>query len=164
MVDTIFRFTNSGDAIGTIGSTEKIIFNTGTVPDATGKLVTTSFRMGTDLNPHPNPDTANNPIQDSLLGVTEITIAGYFIDHNNTIGPRNLFNWKVQGDVNDDFEFGRTGLVLATMDEILSVTPTVGINGTGYMISELYVEDLEKPRTEIGFIVKLLRNGTVTEV
>ncbi len=164
MVDAIFRFTNSGDTIGSIGSTEKIQFNTGTIPDSTGRLVTPSFRMASDLNPHPNPDTKLNPIQDSLLGVVEVIVSGYFIDHNNTVGPKNLYNWSVDEDVNNDFQFGRFGLSLATMDGILNVTPTVGINGTGYMLSEIEVIDLENPRTEVGFIAKFLRNGTITTV
>lgn len=164
MADTIFRFTGSSDTISGLASTEKIIFNTGIVPDSTGKLTRTGFRMGTDLNPHPNPDTALNPIQDSLLGVVEITIAGYFINHNNTLGPRNLWNWKIGGDQNSDYIFGRFGLVLSTMAGLLSLTPTTGVNGTGYFISEVFVEDTETPRTEVGFIVKLLRNGTITTV
>ena len=67
MVDSIFRLTNPGDTEASVGSTEKIIFNSGSVPDSTGRLITTSFRMASDLNPHPNPDTALNQIQDSLL-------------------------------------------------------------------------------------------------
>lgn len=164
MADTIFRLTDSGDTEASVGSTEKIIFNTGTVPDSTGRLVTTSFRMATDLNPHPNPDTPLNQIQDSLLGAVEVTVAGYFIDHNNTIGPKNLFNWSVEPDVNDDFRKGRFGLTLATMAGILDVIPTTGINGIGYMLSNIDVIDAESPRTEVGFIAKFLRNGTIAPI
>lgn len=164
MVDTIFRLTNPGDTEANVGNSEKIIFNSDGVPDSTGRLVTPSFRMVSDLNPHPNPDTKLNPIQDSLLGVVEVTVSGYFVDHNNTIGPKNLYNWSVDEDVNNDFQFGRFGLSLATMAGILNVTPTVGINGTGYMLSEIEVIDLENPRTEVGFIAKFLRNGTITTV
>ena len=164
MADTIFRFTNPGDTEGSVDSTEKIIFNTGMVPDNTGRLVSPSFRMASDLNPHPNPDTKLNPIQDSLLGVVEVTITGYFVDHNNTEGPRNLFNWSVDEDVNNDFQFGRFGLTLATMDGILNVVPTVGLNGTGYMLAEVDVIDLEDPRTKVGFIARFLRNGAITTV
>ena len=98
---TLFRFTTSTDTISTIASTEKIEFNTGTVPDSTGRLVKPSFRMVSDLNPHPNPNRALNKIQDSLLGVVEVVIAGYFVDHNNTLGPRNLYNWSIEEDIND---------------------------------------------------------------
>ncbi len=118
LVDTIFRLTNPGDTEASVGATEKIIFNAGSVPDSTGKMITTSFRMVSDLNPHPNPDTQLNQIQDSLLGVVEVTVAGYFVDHNNTLGPRNLYNWSVDEDVNDDFRKGRFGLTLSTMDGI----------------------------------------------
>ena len=162
MADTIFRLTNPGDTEASVGATEKIIFNTGTVPDSTGRLVAPSFRMASDLNPHPNPDTKLNPIQDSLLGVIEVTIAGYFVNHNNTLGPRNLYNWSVDEDVNNDFQFGRFGLTLETMNGILDLVPTVGLNGTGYMLAEVDVIDLQDPRTKIGFIAKFLRNGAIT--
>lgn len=164
LVDSIFRLTNPGDTEGSVGASEKILFNSGSVPDNTGKLHTTGFRMASDLNPHPNPDTELNQIQDSLLGVLEVTIAGYFVDHNNTLGPRNLFNWSVDPDVNDDFRKGRFGLTLASMNEILSLVPTTGLQGTGYMLAEIDVIDIEDPRTEVGFIAKFFRNGTITTV
>ena len=164
MADTIFRLTNPGDTEATVGSTEKIIFNTGTVPDSTGRLVTTSFRMASDLNPHANPDIAGVPIQDALLGVTEVTVAGYFINHDNTIGPKNLFNWSVDPDVNTNFRRGRFGLTLATMAGLLNVVPTVGLSGIGYMLSEVEVIDIEDPRTKVAFIAKFLRSGKVSPV
>lgn len=164
MADTIFRFTNDGDTEVSVDDTEKIIFNTGTVPDNTGKLTKTSFRMASDLNPHPNPDTALNQIQDSLLGVVEVTVAGYFVDHNSTLGPANLYNWSVDPDVNEDFRKGRFGLILSTMAGILDLIPTTGLNGTGYMLSEIFVEDVEDPRTEVPFIAKFFRNGVITNV
>ena len=164
LADSIFRFTDPADNEGNIADTEKIEFNTGLVPDATGKLTRTSFRMVSDLNPHPNPDIALNQIQDSLLGVVEVTVAGYFIDHNNTEGPANLYNWSVDPDVNDDFRKGRWGLILASMNGILSLTPTVGLAGTGYMLAEIDVQDVEDRTQGIPFIAKFFRNGTITNV
>ena len=164
LVDVLFRFTNSGDTIGGLGPTEIIEFNTGVVPDSTGRMVATSFRMASDLNPHPNPDTQLNQIQDSLLGVVEVIVAGYFVDHNNTLGPRNLYNWSVDEDVNDDFRKGRFGLTLTTLNGILSVTPTTGLSGTGYMLAEVEVMDVEEPRTQVNFIAKFFRNGTISNV
>lgn len=164
LADTIFRLTNPGDTEASVADTEKIIFNTGAVPDSTGRLVRTSFRMASDLNPHPNPDIALNQIQDSLLGVVEVVVAGYFVNNNATKGPANLFNWSVDPDVNDDFKKGRFGLTLATMAGILNVVPIVGLNGTGYMLSDVFVEDIEDPRTEVPFIATFLRNGKITNV
>ena len=164
MADEIFRFTNPGDTIGGLGPTEIIEFNTGVVPDSTGRMVSTSFRMTSDLNPHPNPDTQLNQIQDSLLGVVEVIVAGYFIDHNDTLGPRNLYNWSVDEDVNDDFRKGRFGISVASMDGILTLVPTTGLNGTGYMLSEIDVIDFEQPRNEVGFTAKFFLNGTVLNV
>lgn len=164
MADTIFRLTNPSDTEATVGATEKIIFNSGTVPDSTGKLITTRFRMVSDLNPHPNPDVKLNQIQDSLLGVVEVTVAGYFVNHNNTLGPKNLYNWSVDEDVNNNFRKGRFGLTLGTMNGILSKVPTVGLSGIGYMLAEVDVIDVEDPRTEVGFIAKFFLNGAVVNV
>ncbi len=164
LVDTIFRLTNPGDTEASVGSTEKIIFNTGIVPDNTGRMVATSFRMASDLNAHPNPSTPLNQIQDSLLGVIEVTIAGYFIDHNNTLGPQNLYNWSVDEDVNDDFRKGRFGINIASMNGILNLVPSTGVKGTGYMLAEIDVIDFEEPRNEIGFTARFFLNGTVLNV
>ena len=164
MADTIFRLTNPGDTEASVGSTEKIIFNTGVVPDSTGRMVSTSFRMTSDLNPHPNPDTQLNQIQDSLLGVVEVIVAGYFIDHNDTLGPRNLYNWSVDEDVNNNFRKGRFGISLESMNGILSLVPTTGLNGTGYMLSDIDVIDFEEPRNEVGFTAKFFLNGTAINV
>lgn len=164
LADTIFRLTNPGDTEANVSDDEKIIFNTGTIPDSTGKLVTTSFRMATDLNAHPNPDTPLNQIQDSLLGVVEVTIAGYFINHNNTKGPANLYNWEAEPKTNDTFRKGRFGLTLATMGGILSLIPSTGLNGLGYMLAEQECIDAEEPRTEVGFIAKFFLNGTPVKV
>lgn len=165
MTDSIFRLTNPGDTEASVGPTEKIVFNIGTVPDTTGKMVSTSFRMVTDLNPHPNPRRALNFIQDGLLGVLEVTIAGYFKAHKTTLGPRNFFNWSVEPKVNDDFRAGRIGLTLDSFSNgLLNVLPTVGLSGTGYMLSEIFVDDVEDPRDEVPFIAKFFRNGRITVV
>lgn len=164
MVDSIFRLTDPGDTEASVGATEKIEFNSGTVPDSTGRLVSPSFRMVSDLNPHPNPNRRLNKIQDSLLGVVEVIIAGYFVNHNVTLGPRNLYNWSIDEDINSDFRGGRFGLNLATMNGILSVVPTIGFNGTGYMLAEVDVIDVPEPRTKIPFTAKFFRNGTISTV
>lgn len=159
MVDSIFRLTNPGDTEANVSDNEKIQFNSGIVPDSTGKLVRTRFRMVSDLNPHPNPDTALNQIQDSLLGVVEVTVAGYFTKHNTTLGPRNFYNWSVDPDVNDDFRKGRFGLNLASFGGILSLVPETGIVGIGYMLAEVDVDDIEDPRDEVPFIARFVLNG-----
>ena len=165
LVDTIFRLTNPSDIESTVADTEKIVFNSGAVPDSTGKLVHTGFRMASDLNPHPNPDTQLNQIQDSLLGVIEVTIAGYFIAHKTTLGPKNLYNWSIEDKQNTDFINGRFGLTIDSFaNGLLNVVPTVGLNGTGYMLSSIFVDDVEDPRTEVPFIAKFFRNGSIAVV
>jgi hypothetical protein len=163
MVNTIYRFTNAADTEPALGKSERITFNTGTVPDGTGKMTRTGFNMVTDLNPHPNPRRALNFIQDGLLGIMEVTVAGYFINHASTLGPKNLFNWSVEEKTTDDFRAGRFGLIIDTFAEnLLTLKPTVGLNGTGYMLSDVYVEDVEEPRDEVPFILKFFRNGSIT--
>lgn len=164
LVDSIFRLTNTGDTEASVGATEKVEFNSGSVPDSTGKLVRTRFRMTSDLNPHPNPDTPLNQIQDSLLGIVEVTVAGYFVKHNTTLGPKNFYNWSVDPDVNDDFRKGRFGLNLAAFGGILSLVPETGLAGRGYMLAEIDVDDIEDPRDEVPFIARFFLNGTPRNV
>lgn len=161
MADTIFRFTNSSDTQSNVGTTEKIIFNTGTVPDASGKLVKTGFRMVTDLNPHPNPNRKLNKIQDSLLGIIEVTIAGYFKNHNTTLGPRNFYNWEIEDKKNSSFLNGRFGINIAAFNGILNVVPTIGrTTGIGYLLSEVDIQEVENPREKVPFIATFFRQGT----
>ena len=112
MTDAIYRFTSPGDTFGGIGSGEKIEFLPGAVPDSTGRNIKTDFHMRRDINPHPNPRRKLNKIQDSLLGMMEVTVTGYFVDRATTVGPKNLFNWQVEDAVNNTFEWGRFGITL----------------------------------------------------
>lgn len=165
MVDTIFRFTSPGDTVASIGDSEKIEFNTGTVPDATGRTVRTSFRMTRDTNIHPNPRRVQDQIQDSLLGITEVTVAGYFVNRATTLGPRNLFNFSVGASQNTDFPVGRFGLILDSFaGGLLNLTPDDTPNTEGYILTEVDVQEIEKPRDKVPFIARFYRNGDVTEV
>jgi hypothetical protein len=161
VVDAIlFRFTSITDTIATLPITEKIEFNLGTVPDNTGKLTFPSFRMSRDVNIHPNPRRALDQVQDSLLGLLDVRLSGYFISHSTTLGPRNLFNWQVDPATNDELPFGRFGLVLNSLSNgLLNVQPT---STTGYILYNAEVNDLEDPRDEVSFNVQLYRNGAIT--
>ena len=172
MVDTIFRFTSPGDTVGTLGASEKIEFNTGTVPDSTGRTVRTSFRMTRDTNIHPNPRRVLDQIQDSLLGYIDVAVSGYFVGHSTTLGPRNLFNWMIglaqispTTTPSGDFPVGRFGLTLDSFaNGLLNVTPDDTPNTIGYILYDVDVQDLESPRDEVPFTAKLYRNGTIVEV
>lgn len=161
MVDTIFRFTNAGDTIGSIASTEKIEFNQGTVPDATGRTLSTKFRMTRDVNIHPNPRRKLDQIQDSLLGIVDVWLTGYFVNRSITEGPINLYNWQQESAVselpNKDFPFGRFGLVIDNYASgLLNETPTATL---GYILYEIEVEDVENPRDKMPFLAKFYLNG-----
>ena len=163
MVESIFRFTNTGDAVGTIADTEIIEFNliSSIKPDGTASLVAPSFRMARDINFHPNPRRKLDPIQDSLLGILDVEVSGYFVDHNNTLGPRNLYNWSVGEGDNDDFPVGRWGMDLSSFGGLLSLTPS---STEGYYLYDIDVQDVEDPRTEVPFIARFYRSGEIPEV
>ena len=158
----IFRFTNSNDTLNGIDDTEKIEFNLGSAPDDTGRLTFPSFRMSRDVNIHPNPRRSLDQIQDSLLGLLDIHLSGYFVDHKNTLGPRNFFNWQVEPAVNSNFPFGRFGLQLSSFAKnLLDVTP---LTTTGYILYDVEVQDVEDPRDKVPFNCKLYRNGSISTV
>ncbi len=163
VIDAIlFRYTNAGDAVGTLADSEKIEFNVGTVPDSTGRLTFPSFHMARDTNIHPNPRRVLDQIQDSLLGIFDIRLTGYFINHTTTLGPKNLFNWSVDPATNSDFPFGRFGLVLDSFaGGILGLLPS---STAGYILYDIEVQDVEDPRDKVPFTAKLYRNGTLNTV
>lgn len=158
----LFRFTNSGDTLSGLPDSEKIEFNLGTAPDDTGRMIGQSFRMPRDVNIHPNPRRALDQIQDSLLGLLDVTLNGYFVDHKNTLGPKNFFNWQVEPAVNSNFPFGRFGLQLSGFaDGLLNLTPTIS---TGYILYDVEVEDVEDPRDKVIFKANLYRNGDISVI
>jgi len=163
MTESIFRFTNSGDTVGSIDATEIIEFNlTSSVkPDGTARLVAPSFRMARDINFHPNPRKTLDPIQDSLLGILDVEVAGYFVNHNNTLGPKNLFNWQIGEGDTDDFPAGRWGMDLSSFGGILSLTPD---STKGYYLYDIDVQDIEDPREQVPFIARFYRGGVISEV
>ena len=165
MTEAIYRLTLPSDTLGSVASSEKIEFHPGAVPDASGRTTKTSFRMRRDVNPHANPKRSLNKIQDSLLGMMEVTVTGYFVNHQTTLGPKNLFNWQVTRATNANYVWGRFGLLLDSFSNgLLNVNPVVGDSGKGYMLYDIEVEDVEKPRDEVPFIAKFYRNGTIAEV
>lgn len=173
-VDAIlYRYTTSIDTLAGLGATEKIEFNLeATKPDDTGRLTFPAFRMSRDTNIHPNPRRVLDQIQDSLLGIFEITLNGYFIKHNATLGARNLFNFQVGEGINTEFTAGRFGLQLASFDGLLTLEPTgvtaEGIDPTnkpkGYVLYDIEILDVENPRDEVHFTAKLYRNGDISEI
>jgi len=158
----LFRFTNPGDTLATLAPSEKIEFNLGTSPDDTGRLIANKFRMSRDVNIHPNPRRALDQVQDSLLGLLEIVLNGYFVQHSVTLGPKNLFNWQVDAATNSNFPFGRFGLQLnGSFNGLLNLTPTTT---TGYLLYDVEVDDVEDPRDEVIFKAQLYRNGDIAVI
>ena len=158
----LFRFTNPGDTLAGLADSEKIEYNLGTVPDDTGRLIANTFRMSRDVNIHPNPRRALDQVQDSLLGLLEVVLNGYFVQHSVTLGPKNLFNWQVDPATNSNFPFRRFGLQLnGSFNALLNLTPTTT---TGYILYDVEVDDVEDPRDEVQFKANLYRNGDISTV
>lgn len=165
MTESIFRFTDTGDTVSGIDATEIIEFNlaSSTKPDGTAKLVAPSFRIGRDVNFHSTPRKIGDPIQDALAGVLDVEVSGYFINHLNTLGPKNLVSWQISGASGaktTDFPQGRFGMDLSSFGGLLSLTPTSTL---GYILYEIDVQDVEDPRTEVPFIARFYLNGNYTE-
>jgi hypothetical protein len=159
MVEAIYRFTGQADTYNNIASSEKIEFLPGAVPDDTGRTIKTGFRMRRDVNPHANPKRALNKVQDSLLGMMEVIVTGYFVNHSTTLGPKNLYNWSVENATNANYPWGRFGLTLDSFaNGLLNEFPTEAL---GYILYDIEVEDVEKPRDEVPFVAKFYRNGTI---
>jgi hypothetical protein len=92
----------------------------------------------------------------------EVVVTGYFINHSTTLGPRNLYNWSVNDATNSQYQWGRFGITLDSFaNGIVNEIPTVGNDGKGYILYDILVEDVEKPRDEIPFVAKFYRNGTI---
>jgi hypothetical protein len=158
----IYRYTNPGDALATLADSEKIEFNLATAPDNTGRLIGQKFRMSRDVNIHPNPRRALDQVQDSLLGLLDVNLVGYFIKHSTTLGPKNFFNWQVDPATNANFPFGRFGLQLnGFANGILNVEPTTLL---GYILYDVEVDDVEDPRDEAQFTAQLYRNGDIAVI
>jgi len=157
---SIFRTDAVGDTEADARTASEIIeFNGGTVPDSTGRLVATSFKMTRDVSPHPNPKRALTKWQDNLLGVMEVVITGYFVDHDTTVAPAKFFNWQTDVATNSSLEFGRFGLRLDDFaGGTLDLTPSAAI---GYILVDVEVTDVESPRDEVGFIARFVRNGAI---
>ena len=156
----IFRTDAVGETEADARTAGEIIeFNGGTVPDSTGRLVATGFKMTRDVSPHPNPKRALTKWQDNLLGIMEVTVTGYFVDHDSTTGPTQFFNWQTEAATNSSLEFGQFGLRLDDFGNgILNLTPSATI---GYILVDVEVIDNEVPRDEVGFIARFVRNGSI---
>ena len=90
----------------------------------------------------------------------EVTIAGYFKDHDETLGPQNLYNWGVEPAQNAAMPFGIFGLELDQFaNGLLDENPTATL---GYILYDFEVNDVETPRDQVEFIARLYLNGTPT--
>lgn len=157
---SIYRITTNGDTEATaLGAGQVIEFNGGTVPDTTGRLTSTGFRMTRDVGIHPNPRRALDLVQDNLAGVMDVTITGFFVDHDATQGPLKFYEWQRDVATNASLPFGRFGLRIADFgSNVLTLLPTSTV---GYILYDVEIIDAESPRDEVTFVARLYRNGTL---
>ncbi len=157
---SIYRLTTTGQNEDSLGSTESIEFNGGAVPDTTAKNNVTGFRSTRDVSFHPNPRRTLTKMQDNLLGTKLVTITGWFDDHATTSGPANFDLWQREAAVNTDFPSGRFGLRLPDFASgLLTLVPTAT---KGYILVDVDVQDIERPRHIIAFTATLYRQGDAT--
>jgi len=154
----IFRIATSGDTEATARTAKDIIeFDGGSVPDQTGSMVETDIRWKRDVNPHPNPRRSMTKWQDGKLGIIEVTIAGYFTDKTNTVGPHLFHNWQVESGTNASLPWGRWGI---RVDDFSTATINLVPTSTeAYLLHDAYVTARETDRGTLGFIAKFYRNG-----
>lgn len=153
----LFRLTTAGQTEATVGSTEKVEFNDGVVPDANGQLVSSSFEMNEDLSFHPNPNRHLTQIQDGKLGTIHVVLAGYIKAPASSLIAINFYNWMKQDKTNSAFPFGRFGLRVNDFPDQINLTPSAT---AGYILHYTYWERPEDYAGIATMIAKLYRNGT----
>jgi hypothetical protein len=156
----IFRIDANGETEATANAANQVIeFNGGLKPDNTGRGTANSFHSTRDINFHPNPRRALDQLQDGLLGVLEVTIEGYFVDHDTTTGPAKFLNWQKEPAMSSALKWGRFGIRLDDFaGGALNLTPSTT---TGYVLWDVEVIDAESPRDQVSFTAKFYRNGTI---
>jgi len=154
----IFRLSTAGQTEST--APEKIEFEGGAVPDATGKITQTNFRMKRDMSPLPNPGAALTSWTDNKLGVMEVVIAGHFNSKTITTGPQQLFDWQKEDAANASLPEGQFGIRID--DFGAGVINLVPIATDGYILHDVYVAAEESPIGPLGFIAKFYRSGTIS--
>jgi len=154
----IFRLATAGQTEST--APEKIEFEGGAVPDATGKITTFSFRMNRNVSPHPNPGSHLTRWHDNKLGIMEVIITGHFNDKTNTTGPKQLFDWQKEDATNASLPRGQFGI---RVDDFgANVVDLVPVAGDGYILHDIFVAAEESPRGPLGFIAKFYRSGAIS--
>lgn len=153
----IFRLTTAGQSEATVGSGEKIEFNQGAVPDANGRITSSSIHEVEDLSHHPNPNRHLDQIQPGKLGFIEVVVAGYIKGPSSSLIDINFYNWMKQDKNNTDFPFGRFGLRLNDFPDIINLTPSSAV---GYILYDIFIERPEEFTELATFVAKFYKNGT----
>ncbi|MDH3833826.1 MAG: hypothetical protein OES34_06660 [Nitrosopumilus sp.] len=150
----IYRLDNAAENEGT--APEKIEFNDGATPDATGNTLETLFHQKRDVNPHPNPGTSGVQWHDNKLGVTEVIITGYFTNKSATLGPQQLADWQDEDSINTALPAGRFGIRHDKFGNgVLNLNPTAA---KGYILHDVIISSQQSPIGTLSFIAKFYRS------
>jgi len=155
----IWRNDSNGqnEATQKTASDELIEFNSGaTQPDALSHLSSARITYTEDLSIHPNPNRHLSQIQAGKLGTQIVLIKGYFDTPASSGGITQFFNWMKEDKTNASLPFGRFGIRVNNMSQ-LDQTPSSTI---GYILQNVWIEDIEEFQTRANFECILYRNGT----
>jgi hypothetical protein len=157
----IYRIDANGDLESDAKTAGQIIeFNGGATPDTTGRITEPGIRWGRAVSLHTNPGRILDQVQDNKLSYKEITITGYFVDHDSTVGPDKFDEWMRGNATNASLPFGRFGL--RSDDFATASIDLVPTSTKGYILYDVEVHKTEVPHDQVSFIAKLYRNGDPT--
>jgi len=152
----IFRSTLVTDTEVSLGTTEKVEFNVGAVPDANSNLVETSGELKEDISIHSTPKKHLARIQANKLGTNMITVTGYFTDPDGSLGFANFINWMTTDKTNANLPRGRFGIRLDDLTN-RNLTPSATV---AYILHRFFWRRPTDSPEEIQFIAELYQNGT----
>ncbi len=151
----IFRSTAVTDTESSLGSSEKIEFNGGAVPDSQGNLQRTLVHMIEDISIHSTPKKHLSRIQANKLGTKEAILAGYFKSPNTATGIGNLNNWMITDKTNAALDRGRFGIRVDWVSA-WNLTPSATV---AYILYDVEIITEPDDPDSAAFIAKLYMNG-----
>lgn len=157
----IYRYTNLTDSWTGVGFTDKIEFDVGVTPDATGHVTSSEFTWQRSLQENPRPQSNNpNELQDNGLGQILGVIVGTIESPDTSLIDTTVQTWMTNNMTNSNFPWGRFGIHLADRP-LWNTAPITGqTNGGGFMIEKWYSRKVPG-FAKVDFICNIRYNGSV---
>jgi len=151
MTLTLYRVTTAGDTLGTIGATEKILYNsTNDVNSHNGFITTYSLPNTTGIG---NNQAAEQDLGDHQdLGSVEnlYILTGFISVRDQSVAASNLITimkkWDEEVKTNDDFVHGRFGIDIDDFPNYDLIPDGVGVDQVGLIWKSLEWLDLDFDR------------------